>query len=81
MKFNIVRSTFIEGLKAVQNIVAAKNAYPILQNVLLEANGEDLKLTTTDLDLSIVCTVKCEVKESGSSTLPVKLLANSVLST
>ena len=79
MKFNIVRSTFIEGLKAVQNIVAAKNAYPILQNVLLEANGEDLKLTTTDLDLSIVCTVKCEVKEPGSSTLPVKLLANSVL--
>lgn len=79
MKFNIVRSTFIDGLKAVQNIVAAKNTYPILQNVLLEANGEDLKLTTTDLDLSIVNTVKCEVKEAGSSTLPVKLLSNSVM--
>ena len=79
MKFNIVRSTFIEGLKAVQNIVATKSAYPILQNVLLEADGEALKLTTTDLDLSIVCSVKCEVKEAGRSTLPVKLLANSVM--
>jgi len=74
MKFNIVRSKFIEALKPVQNIVAGKGSLPILQNVMIEARGGDLKLTTTDLDISIKSTVPCEVAEEGASTLPVKLL-------
>lgn len=79
MKFSIVRSTFIEGLKAVQNIVGGKGCTPVLQNVMLEAKGGELNLTTTDIDISIKSTVPCEVKEEGESTLPVKLLATSVL--
>ena len=78
MKFKILRSTFIEGLKSVQNIVASKGSLPILQNVLLEANGKELKMTTTDLDISIKSSVECEVVEHGVSTLPVKLLFNSI---
>ena len=39
MKFKIMRSKFIEGLKAVQNIVAGRGSLPIIQNVLLEASG------------------------------------------
>ena len=83
MKFKIVRSKFLEGLKSVQNIVASKGTLPVLQNVLLEAkkiddqNGE-LTLTTTDLDISIKSTLECEVFEEGASTLPVKLLFNSI---
>lgn len=76
MKFNIVRSKFIEALKPVQNIVAGKGSLPILQNVMIEACGGDIKLTTTDLDISIKSTVPCEVIEEGASTLPVKLLFN-----
>ena len=79
MKFSIVRSTFIEGLKAVQNIVGGKGCTPVLQNVMLEAKGSELNLTTTDIDISIKSTVPCEVKEEGESTLPVKLLATSIL--
>ena len=78
MKFKIVRSKFIEGLKSVQNIVAGKGALPILQNVLLEASGHELTMTTTDLDISIKATCECEIVESGSSTLPVKLLFNAI---
>ena len=78
MKFKILRSKFIEGLKSVQNIVASKGSLPILQNVLLEANGKELKMTTTDLDISIKSSVECEVAEHGVSTLPVKLLFNSI---
>ncbi len=78
MKFKIVRSKFIEGLKAVQNIVGGKGSLPILQNVLIEANGKELKLTTTDLDISIKVKLECEVLEAGNSTLPVKLLFNAV---
>ena len=78
MKFKIVRSNFIEGLKSVQNIVAGKGSLPILQNVLLEAKGSELKMTTTDLDMSIMTVCSCETVEAGSTTLPVKLLFNAM---
>ena len=78
MKFKITKAQFIEGLKGVQNIVGAKSSLPILQNVLLEAEGNTLTMTTTDLDISIKSSVECEVVESGSSTLPAKLLFNSI---
>lgn len=76
MKFSIVRSKFLEGLKSVQNIVAGKGSLPIIQNVMLEAKGAELRLTTTDLDISIRSTVACESSEEGATTLPVKLLFN-----
>ena len=76
MKFSIVRSKFIEALKPVQSIVAGKGSLPILQNVMIEARGGELKLTTTDLDISIVSTAECEVVEEGATTLPVKILFN-----
>ncbi len=78
MKFKIVRSTFIEGLKSVQNIVAGKGSLPILQNVLLEAKDNELKMTTTDLDISIKSSCECTTVEPGSTTLPVKLLFNAI---
>ena len=78
MKFKIVRSRFLDGLKSVQNIVAGKGSLPILQNVLLEAKGKELCMTTTDLDISIRSICECEVVEQGNSTIPVKLLFNAV---
>ena len=78
MKFKVIRSKFIEGLKSVQNIVAGKGSLQILQNVLLEARGHELRMTTTDLDISIVNVCESEVSEAGSSTLPVKLLFNAI---
>ena len=78
MKFKIVRSRFLEGLKSVQNIVAGKGSLPILQNVLLEAKGRELCMTTTDLDISIRSICECDVEEQGNSTIPVKLLFNAV---
>jgi len=78
MKFKIVRSRFLDGLKSVQNIVAGKGSLPILQNVLIEAKDNAIKMTTTDLDISIESVVDCEIVEPGCSTLPVKLLFNSI---
>ena len=49
-----------------------------MQNVCIEATGNSIKLTTTDIDISINCEVECEVTEPGATTLPVKILANMV---
>lgn len=78
MQLKILRSKFLEGLKAVQGIVAGKGSLPVLQNVLIEAKGDELTLTTTDLDISIRSVVKCVTIEEGATTLPVKLLFNSI---
>ena len=78
MKFKIVRSKFLEGLKSVQNIVGGKASLAILQNVLLEARGQEIVMTTTDLDISIKAVCSCEVVEEGGTTIPVKLLFNAI---
>lgn len=78
MKFKIVRSKFLEGLKKVQNVVTTKGALKILQNVLLEAKDKQLFMTATDLDISIRSVVPCEVVNEGSTTLPAKLLFNTI---
>lgn len=78
MKIKIVRSKFLDGLKKVQNIVASKGSLQIIQNVLLEAKDKQLYLTTTDLDISIRSVVACEVVNEGATTLPAKLLSESI---
>ena len=78
MKFKINRDHFANGLAQVLNVVGSKATMPILSNVLIEAEKEQISLTTTNLDLGIRCKIKAEVKESGSVTLPVKRLATIV---
>lgn len=78
MKVKILRAKFIEGLKAVQNIVAGRGSLPIIQNVLIETGENSITLTTTDLDISIRAVCECEVAREGRSTLPVKFLFNAV---
>ena len=78
MKIKIIRSKFLEGLKKVQNIVASKGTLQIIQNVLIEAKDKQLFLTTTDLDISVRSVVPCEISTEGATTLPAKLLANTI---
>ncbi len=78
MKFKIERSVFLEGLKKVQNIVAPNASLLIVQNVMMKAHDNKLYLTTTNLDISICTTIPCDVEIEGITTLPVKILVNSV---
>ena len=79
MKFKINRDHFANGLAQVLNVVGSKATMPILSNVLIEAEKDQISLTTTNLDLGIRCKIKAEVKEGGAVTLPVKRLASIVL--
>ena len=72
MKFKINRDHFTSGLQLVSSVVGSRKTMPILQNVLIEARESIIYLTTTNLDLGIKCSVKANVSEEGSVTLPVK---------
>lgn len=78
MKFKINRDHFSSGLQQVLNVVSPRATMPILGNVLIEAEGDQISLTTTNLDLGIRCSIKAQVAESGAVTLPVRRLATIV---
>ena len=74
MNLTISKEQIMHGLQAVQNVVSTRTTLPILSNVLLEAEGNRLKLTATDLDVTVTCSVEAQVKKPGSTTVPVKKL-------
>ncbi len=78
MKIKINRDHFSSGLQQVLNVVSTRATMPILNNVLIEAEGDGISLTTTNLDLGIRCTIKANVLEPGAVTLPVRKLATIV---
>ncbi len=74
MKFKVNRNHFFNGLSSVTNVVGNRATMPILQNVLIEAEGDTITLTTTNLDLGICCRIKANISSPGRITLPVKKL-------
>ena len=46
---------------------------PILQNVLVKAEGGAIRFTTTNLEIAVNCTVRGKVEEPGEYTIPSKL--------
>jgi DNA polymerase-3 subunit beta len=78
MKFKINRDHFSSGLQLVTSVVGTRKTMPILQNVLIEARSGMVRLTTTNLDLGARCSVKADVSEEGTVTLPVKELGRIV---
>src|SRR4051812_3796647 len=53
MKFSVAKEKLLEGLQQVQNVVSTRTTLPILSNVLLQAHGDEIHLTTTDLDVGV----------------------------
>jgi DNA polymerase-3 subunit beta len=71
----VVRKTdLLKELQLFQGIVERKNTIPILANVLLEAQGDQVRLAATDLEVGLRSTCAASVKTGGSLTLPAKKL-------
>jgi len=72
MKISITKEQLMNGLQAVQNVVATRTTLPVLSNVLLRAEGDRIELTATDLDITVSTSVPAVVKKGGATTLPAK---------
>jgi DNA polymerase-3 subunit beta len=55
-----------QKLQAVGAVVPTKTTLTILSNVLLQAEGDQLKLTATDLDLSMTTSLAAQVEQPGN---------------
>ena len=74
MKLTIERAQLLKSLAHVQSVVERRNTIPILSNVLIEAKGEHLHLTATDMDLTIVERVEARISQAGAVTAPAHTL-------
>ena len=78
MEVVLDRDAFLKGLQMVQNIVEPRQTLPILANVLLETDGETIRLTATDLEVGARVTVPARVATKGSVTISARKLAEIV---
>ncbi len=74
MKFQVSKSKVFKSLVHLQGIVDKKNSLPILSNILIEAKNDNLTLSSTDMDISIVDKINCNVLEEGATTINSQIL-------
>src|SRR3982750_3337166 len=74
MEVTVSKSDLVRELNLSQGVVEKKTTIPILSNVLVEADGDRILLTATDLELGIRCSCAARVKKSGASTIPARRL-------
>lgn len=70
----IERSVLAKAVSHVQSVAEKRNAIPILSNILFDAESDQLTLTATDMDVSIVEQVPAQVHRPGSITVPAQIL-------
>lgn len=78
MEVALDRDGLLRGLQMVQNIVEPRQTLPILANVLLEAGGDTLRLTATDLEVGARVSVPARVPSEGAITVSARKLAEIV---
>ena len=75
MKFNVSSSKLFSQLQAVSRVINSKNALPILDDVLFDLVGNELRLTASDGETTIRTSVEVEGAEgSGKVASAAKLL-------
>jgi len=75
MKITMPRQDLLDTVNKVKTVVSAKSALPILSHILLEARDSAVRLSATDLKVSIECTADCTVHEPGALTVSSQRLA------
>src|SRR3954452_9349761 len=74
MELVVRKADLLRELQLFQGIVERKNTIPILANVLIEADGDQVKLLATDLEVGLRSRCQASVSKKGSLTLPAKKL-------
>ena len=74
MKLSALQENLKNGLYIVSHIAGKNINLPILNNVKIEAQNGNIKLTTTDLEVGVSCLVRGKIEQEGVFTVESKLL-------
>lgn len=73
MKLSVTRDNLHQGLSITSHLMTKNVNLPILQNVLVKAEGGTIRFTATNLEMAVNCSVRGKVDEPGEYTIPSKL--------
>ena len=75
MKFTVSSSSLLSLLATTGKVINSKNTLPILDYFLMELKDEELKVTTSDLETTLVGTIQVDnVEQEGIVAAPAKLM-------
>ena len=75
MEIEVLQDRLAKALSIVSRVAAStKSGLPILSNVLIRAEGKQVSLTATNLELATVEYVTAKVIKEGTITVPARLL-------
>lgn len=78
MKFSCTQENLQRGLAVLGRIAGKNSNLPILQNILIKAEGGAITLSATNLEIGVKAIIRGKVDTEGSFTLPAQLLSNYV---
>ncbi|MGD8592130.1 MAG: DNA polymerase III subunit beta, partial [Gammaproteobacteria bacterium] len=72
MKFSIARDALVKPLQHIVGVVERRQTLPVLSNVLLACENDQLILTTTDTEIEMVARASIDSVEAGRTTVPAR---------
>lgn len=76
MKFSCNSKALSDAVQGVSRAISSSSSVPVLQGVLLRAEGFKLFLTGYDLEIAITTSIEANVSDPGEIVLPAKLLSD-----
>ena len=75
MKFVVSSSELFGHLQSISRVISSKNTLPILDNFLFNLSGNELEITASDLESTLITRMKLENTDGeGSIALPSRIL-------
>lgn len=78
MRIRAQRDDLADVLSRANRAVGTRTALPVLQGLLCEVSGSSLRVTGTDLDVTVKTQLEVEVMEEGRAVIPGKYLSEAV---
>lgn len=78
MKFIISTQNLLKELQILSGVIGTNSVLPILEDFLLDLNGNELKIFASDLETSMSSVVQVDGEENGVIAIPAKILLDTL---
>src|SRR6056297_3406516 len=77
MKFVLSSTELLSHLQAISKVISNKNTLPILDNYLFQLAGNELTITASDLETTLITSLELEnATDEGAVAIPARILTD-----
>tara|TARA_B000000565_G_scaffold153054_1_gene115824 strand:- start:1246 stop:2007 length:762 start_codon:yes stop_codon:yes gene_type:complete len=78
MKFIVSSSTLLKKLQILGGVINTSNTIPVLDHFLFDLDSSTLKITSSDLETTMISSIEVDSSSKGSVAIPSKLLIDTL---